>query len=350
MAEAMLQEEYKTSHTNLKEWGDENEMEEAAKQYQQREESEEKGPTTNPKEHRQDTSREKKSDMRSVVIKVPPKRRRISNTYSINEVVNGTFLYSRFRLSFQDTKILKDYKSVTNDESRVLPIALNNGMSEQERFDALYKAVNAFDHDNRDVHDDEIKSGVDIALVKFLAFLEFKTGFRRQPYQADIEAITREICMACQALEMVYRGSSEAVGCSFKRVGRDLLHILVILIDEEVKSRMQALSPNGSPQDGQKDGREIVHKVTGATKKDQDSRSVTPPPFRNAWGVGSADRDMMLRRATKILGHFARVGEATSAVAHFPGLLGSGLNLINLRPHGKNVTMSGKYPFESSSY
>ena len=44
MAEAMLQEEYKTSHTNLKEWGDENEMEEAAKQYQQREESEENAP------------------------------------------------------------------------------------------------------------------------------------------------------------------------------------------------------------------------------------------------------------------------------------------------------------------
>ena len=95
MAEAMLQEEYKTSHTNLEEWGDENEMEEAAKQYQQREESEEKGPTTNPKEHRQDTSREKKSDMRSVVIKVPPKRRKISNTYSINEVVNGTFFCIR---------------------------------------------------------------------------------------------------------------------------------------------------------------------------------------------------------------------------------------------------------------
>jgi hypothetical protein len=35
-------------------------------------------------------------------------------------------------------------------------------------------------------------------------------------------ALTNEISMACQALEMVYRASSEAVGKSFERVGIDV--------------------------------------------------------------------------------------------------------------------------------
>ena len=86
------------------------------------------------------------------------------------------------------------------------------------------------------LHDAEIDAGADVALVKLLAFLEFKTGFRRQPIQADLEAITREISLTCQALEMVYRASSDAVGRSFQRVGTDLLHILVILIDEEISN------------------------------------------------------------------------------------------------------------------
>jgi hypothetical protein len=41
----------------------------------------------------------------------------------------------------------------------------------------------------------------------------------------------------------------------------------------------------------------------------------------------------MLCKAAKILGHYARVGKATREIAHFPGLLGSTLNLINMRPY-----------------
>jgi hypothetical protein len=64
------------------------------------------------------------------------------------------------------------------------------------------------------------------------------------------------------------------------------------------------------------------------------SRSVTPPlDGPSSAEVGSPDRDMVLRKATKILGHFARVGQATRPIAHFPCLLGSMLTLINLRPY-----------------
>jgi hypothetical protein len=211
--------------------------------------------------------------------------------------------------------------------------ALNFSISQQERLDALYKALDAFDHVDQALHDAEIEAGADIALVKCLVFLEFKTGFRRQPIEADLEEITREISMACQALEMVYRGSSEAVGLSFERVGTDLLHILVILIDEEVKSRMQAFSSNVTPESGPKDDKTTNQRGPNEEMARDGSRSVTPPPFPNAWGVGSVDRDMMLQKAAKILGHYARVGDATRPIAHFPGLLGSILNLVNMRPY-----------------
>jgi hypothetical protein len=93
MAEAMLEDEYKSSHTDLKEWGDENEKKEMEKECQQ-EQVEEKELNTNPDEEtRQDTSDEKKSEIRSVVIQVPPKRRKISNAFTAGEVVDGKFLF-----------------------------------------------------------------------------------------------------------------------------------------------------------------------------------------------------------------------------------------------------------------
>lgn len=207
----------------------------------------------------------------------------------------------------------------------------------EERLGSIYNAISAFDHDDKELHNREIQAGADIALVKMLAFLEFKTGFRRPPIKVNLDAITKEISLTCQALEMVYRASSESVEVSFNRVGTDLMQIIVILIDEEVKARMQKFTQDSSPasaasaplpstgfsSDDQKDGDE----------EEGGQRSVTPPPYENAWGVGDWDRDLMLRKASKILGHFARVGQATRDIAHFPGLLGSILNLINMRPY-----------------
>lgn len=207
-------------------------------------------------------------------------------------------------------------------------------MSMEERLDALYKAISAFDHEDTIAHNLEIEAGADIALVKMLAFLEFKTGFRRPPIQANLEAITKEISLACQALEMVYRASSESVEVSFNRVGTDLMQIVVILIDEEVKARMQKFTCDASPASAASAPQPTNGRSDSPQElEDYGQRSVTPPPYSNAWGVGDWDRDLMLRKASKILGHFARVGRATRDIAHFPGLLGSILNLINMRPY-----------------
>jgi len=48
---------------------------------------------------------------------------------------------------------------------------------------------------------------------------------------------------------------------------------------------------------------------------------------------GTYDGDVILRKATKIVGHFARVGDNTMSLAHFPGLLGCLIRLVTLRPY-----------------
>ncbi len=206
----------------------------------------------------------------------------------------------------------------------------------EQRLDAIFKALSTFDHNDMENHNLEIQAGADIALVKMLTFLEFKTGFRRPPIAVNLDAITKEISLTCQALEMVYRASSESVEVSFNRVGTDLMQIIVILIDEEVKARMQRFTP-GSPESASSAPPPATKSMNDMDAGDDEQglrqRSVTPPPYSNDWGVGDWDRDLMLQKASKILGHFARVGRATQALAHFPGLLGSVLNLINMRPY-----------------
>jgi hypothetical protein len=178
MAEAMLEEEYKSSH-ELDEGED---LKASFQQEASNEDDKKKAPpsalkprtgydSVHENDMKDSTRTDKKSDVRSVVIQVPSKRQRLSGDYSAVDVVHG----------------------------------LNKAMTEEERNEALWNAIQTFDHDNRDRHDHEITVGADIALVKCLVFLEFKSFFRREPIQADMHAITREIGMVLTALEFVYR-------------------------------------------------------------------------------------------------------------------------------------------------
>jgi len=212
-----------------------------------------------------DSSDRKNDRRRSVVIELPPKRQRIKGNYSAVDIIQ----------------------------------ALNGAMSREERKEALENAMGTFDHNDRDLHDSEIEAGADVALVKTLVFLEFKTSFRKESVKVDSEAILLEIGTVLKTLECVYRASSDAVGKSFNRVGTDLLHILLVLVDDEIRNS------------------------TGKNEKDDGS-------------IGdeySYVHNLFLRKAAKIFGHFARVGRATRPLARFPGFLSSILSLINMRSY-----------------
>ena len=96
MAEAMLQNnEYKTSHTSLNEFADEPPNNDTMMQgetdiaadnstIEKRSYNEEKLPP------REKSNGDKKSEGRSVVIQVPPKRRKISTPFTPKEIVDGT--------------------------------------------------------------------------------------------------------------------------------------------------------------------------------------------------------------------------------------------------------------------
>ena len=90
MAEAMLEEDYKLSHSNLQEWAEE----EAKKTEQAAAANGNTGMTPEATEERDDNiardddSPSRKNE-RSVVIQVPPKRQKLCTAYSPKEVVEG---------------------------------------------------------------------------------------------------------------------------------------------------------------------------------------------------------------------------------------------------------------------
>jgi hypothetical protein len=84
MAEAMLEREYKTSNTDLKEWGDKEEKDEPSKSNRK------DGDSTKEEDDSRDDSSPKKSEMRSVQIQLPsPKRQKLCTAFTAKEVVEG---------------------------------------------------------------------------------------------------------------------------------------------------------------------------------------------------------------------------------------------------------------------
>ena len=205
-----------------------------------------------------------------------------------------------------------------------------------ERVDAIHKALATFDHTIQHVHDEEIGEKADVALTKHLVFLEVKASFRRKPLHVDIDDLLHEISMTFEALEMVYRASSDKVAVSFSRVGVELLQVLITIIDWEILSRIESYSPDYSPPE-ERPIRASLRDDSSPELKNEGlegsfgTRSETPTNAR-CWS-DSPERDTLLKKATKIVGHFARVESATRALANFPGLLSCLLNLVNVRPY-----------------
>jgi len=229
----------------------------------------------------------KDDGVRSSVVVTPPKRRRIA---------------------------------VGKNSAVETVLGLNRSISKSERLESLGNALDAFDHDDQELHDTEIEVGADIALVKNLILLEFRTSFRREPMKCDIEVVTREIGLILKCLEHIYRASSDSVGKSFNRVGNDLLQILIFLIDEEIKSRLKSSAPliNEHETKDKTNNKHIERNGNILNKRNNETNNT---------------RDVMIRTATKIFGHFARVGKATRPMALFPRFLETILHLCKVHPY-----------------
>lgn len=94
-------------------------------------------------------------------------------------------------------------------------------------------------------------------------------------------------------------------------MGNDLLQILMVLIDDEIKSRKNSIPPSSSNElrleiSKNKDDQTTEGNIGGLNRVNDESNRT---------------HDKMIRTATKIIGHFARVGKATRPMALFPGFL-----------------------------
>jgi hypothetical protein len=186
------------------------------------------------------------------------------------------------------------------------------------------------------LHDEELEVGADSILSKHLGFILSRRAIVNKAMESSIN---HELCCTCEALEMVYRASPQSVSQSFDKFGLELLGTLIHLINTEISDR--AASPNHDDR-----GRKMSECFEENENHDEEdnnleasgeSRAVTPPSSTACPPIADEssrrDNDEMLRKATKVIGHFARVGAATQPMAYYPGLLCCLINILMFQPY-----------------
>ena len=266
-------------------------------------------------------------------------------------------------------------------------VEIGTSATGSERLDILSRAKDFVDHTYAAGHDNEIAEGVDVVLVKQLVLLVFKLSRCHNnnsqqnpsypqllaPEEDTLPSLIDEVCSALEALEMVYRANDSGVSDSFRKIGPDLLHVLVTVIDEELNRRVvcdtknkattismdsvlaiekdskhafKPIQKDEAVADTQQDDDENANTTRSVQKgfanegeDDEDAKSVgsTPELQRPITPLyikaGSPEGNFLILKATKIIGNLARVGNATQTLAFFPGLLSCLLNLINYQPY-----------------
>jgi hypothetical protein len=222
-------------------------------------------------------------------------------------------------------------------DSRFFP-AISRAVSYEDRRDAIGSAATSFDHNMQSLHDEEIEIGADAVLVKHLGFLMSR---RTSQHKNTEQSLMHEISCTCEALEMVYRASPQMVSQSFQNFGLDVLATLIHLINDELTDRKgvkskKGLSVRAAGSNESFDENQQEYSIPLDDDDSGGSRSVSPPsPTCPAMSEesGRRDNDVMLRRATKVMGHFARVGAATQPMAYYPGLLSCLVNVLSFQPY-----------------
>jgi hypothetical protein len=210
--------------------------------------------------------------------------------------------------------------------------ALATCLVPKDRLEVIHQARISFQHDVQAVHNEEMARGADSALTKHLTYLLYHfcladSERQREPSQKNLRL---ELSLTCDALESLYRASSEAVALSFQRLGLELCHLLVALLNRELKLRQQLMTTNDRNRN---DASFEPCEPQSTPRLHEEERYGTLDAMDEENEIITDEGDLLLRQATKILGHFARVGEAIDPMAHHPGLLQSLIFLISLRPY-----------------
>jgi len=219
-------------------------------------------------------------------------------------------------------------------------------VGKEDRLQAIQKTRETLAHEDQGLHNEELSSAADAVLTKHLAFLLFCAATTRseqvptgQGGSSNVDNITLELSITLESLESVYRASSETVGSSFKRVGTELVHGVLQALNRELNRRIsqhqvveELREHIGEVQENAEDEKE----EKSPEQRDEPQLLKTPserevvPDY-----TPSLEGDTLIHKATRILGHFARVGEATKPLAHHPGLLGTLLKIITLFPYDR---------------
>lgn len=204
------------------------------------------------------------------------------------------------------------------------PSGINASVNHQDRINAIRVAQQSFDHGIQLTHDREVAAGADVALCKHLSLLLYKAQSEEMdrerhaaaastsadssrtttpdpvstipdPNPSEGGGVIEEMGSTCEVMEAIYRCSADTVATSFARLGAELLPMLIKITNHEVRRRRDR------------------HAAAAPTEGDQQPQQQLGP-LTDA-------RDLILKKSTKIMGHFARVGSLTQPLAYHPGLL-----------------------------
>jgi len=224
---------------------------------------------------------------------------------------------------------------------------LNFCVVRTDREAAIASVCESFDHNVEAYHNEEIDYGADAALCKHLALLLLKESneaqrmksnkkkFNQDDYRANShdgtsKGYTEEISRTVEALEMVYRCSANYVSSSFTRVGLEILPLLLGIINKELcclkDSSSSEQCEDVNTEEDVRPKRTTSDSTLDSTMSGSEKKSQKETFYVSNQNTSSPN---LLRKCTKIIGHFARVGSATETMAYHPDLLSTLKNIID---------------------
>jgi hypothetical protein len=210
---------------------------------------------------------------------------------------------------------------------------VNNTISQQsERIDAIDSLCNEFDHFDKAKHNEALNVCADEILFQKLTFAimtgdrdhQINPGEMDRENQKANECHDEEIALICCAIEMVYRGSRDAVQKSMTNIGMNMAPVLSQLLNQKAISLAKKQVSKSS--------------TTVSRNQEEDVRDELCSDVRNSKNI---DNEKVTRaivaRVIKILRSFARAGTESQrkCLLNQKDLVGCIFGIITLRKYNK---------------